>query len=271
MLLLSELNKSNILVFSFEESLNEVTQTCKIDGYVGFWNKTELKVNVWFIGSTFLDHETYQNLLKHFHKVTKELDYSTLYQVSIVGASMNLKLYKEIVQDRQKNMVYSLLIEIGSWSLHIHIFNCNIETGAEKTGWKFKALCKILSQILHDTPARREDYESVTGSNKYLLIFCYIVNLYGFHWVFVVYVFVPDVNKANEDTGWVQDFIFFWFLIKIIRGQSESIISLHNPRGGKLLFRPSVRSSKLLRRCFKCWMWLDCEFMEFVASCWYTG
>ena len=85
---------------------------------------------------------------------------------------MNLKLYKEIVQDRQKNMVYSLLIEIGSWSLHIHIFHCNIETGARKTGWKFKALRKILSQILHDTPARREDYESVTGSNKYLLIFC---------------------------------------------------------------------------------------------------
>lgn len=132
MLLLSELNKSNILVFSFEEGLNEVTQTCKIDGYVGFWNKTELKVNVWFIVSTFFDHETYQNLLKHFHKVTKELDCSTLYQVTIVGPSMNLKLYKEIVQDRQKYMVYSLLIEIGSWSLHIHVFHCNIETGAEK-------------------------------------------------------------------------------------------------------------------------------------------
>ena len=45
-LLLSELNKSDIFVFSFDESLNQVTQTCEMDVYVWFWNVTELKVNV---------------------------------------------------------------------------------------------------------------------------------------------------------------------------------------------------------------------------------
>ena len=51
-LLLSELNKC--FVFSFDESLNQVTQTCEINVYVRFWNVTELKVYVRFIISNFL-------------------------------------------------------------------------------------------------------------------------------------------------------------------------------------------------------------------------
>ena len=111
----------------------------------------------------------HQNLLKHFHEVTKELDHSKLYQISMDGPSVNLKVYNEIVQDRQENMVHSL-IDIGSCSLHI--VHGSFKTGAEKTGWNLKALLKGSFQILHDTPARREDYEKVTGSNKYPILFC---------------------------------------------------------------------------------------------------
>ena len=168
-LLLSELNRSYIFVFSFDERLNQVTQTCEINVYVRFWNVAELKVNVRFIGSTFFGPGTHQNLLKYFHKVTKELDHSKLYQISMDGLSVNLKFYNKIVQDRQENMVHSL-IDIGSCSLHI--VHGSFKTGAEKTGWNLKALLKGSFQILHDTPARREDYEKVTGSNKYPLFFC---------------------------------------------------------------------------------------------------
>ena len=121
-----------------------------MDVYVRFWNVTELKVNVRFIGSTFFGHGTHQNLLKHFHEITKELDHSKYYQISVDGPSVNLKFYYEIVQDRQENMVY-LLIDIGSCSLHI--VHGSFKTGAEKTGWNLKALLKGLFQILHDTPS----------------------------------------------------------------------------------------------------------------------
>ena len=47
-----------------------------------------------------------------------------------------------------------------------------VKTGAEKTGWNVKVLLKGSFQILHDTPARREDYEKVAGSNKHPLFFC---------------------------------------------------------------------------------------------------
>ena len=155
-LLLSELNKSDIFAFSFDESLNQVNQTCEIDVYVRFWNVTELKVIIRFIGSAFFGHETHQNLLKHFHEVTKELDRSKLYQISMDGSILNLKFYNEIVQDRQENMVHSL-IDIGSCSLHI--VHGSFKTGAEKTGWNLKALLKGSFQILRDTPVRREDYQ----------------------------------------------------------------------------------------------------------------
>ena len=85
------------------------------------------------------------------------------------GPSVNLKFYNEIVQDRQENMVHSL-IDIDSCSLHI--VHGSFRAGAEKTGWNLKALLKGSFQILHDTPAGREEYEKVTGSNKYPLFFC---------------------------------------------------------------------------------------------------
>ena len=62
------------------------------------------------------------------------------------------------------------LIDIGSCSLHI--VHGSFKRGAEKTGWNLKAHLKGLFQILHDTLGRREDYEIVTGFNKYSLFFC---------------------------------------------------------------------------------------------------
>ena len=74
-------------------------------------------------------------------------------------------------------MVHSL-IGIGSCSLHI--VHGSFKTAAEKTDWNLKALLKGLFQICRDTPAKREDYEKVTGSNKYPLFFCasYMVKLF---------------------------------------------------------------------------------------------
>ena len=49
-LLLSELNKSDIFIFSFDEILKQVTQTFEMDLHVWFWYVAELKVN----GYTFI-------------------------------------------------------------------------------------------------------------------------------------------------------------------------------------------------------------------------
>ena len=109
----------------------------------------------------------HQDVLKHFHEVTKEFDHSKLYQISMDGPGVNLKLYKELVPDRQENMVHSL-VDISSCSLHI--VHGTFKTGAEKTGRSLKALPQGSFQILHDIPASIR-YSSVLYSE----FFCFCV------------------------------------------------------------------------------------------------
>ena len=77
--------------FLFDESLNKATQTSEMDLYIRFWNVNLNKVNARYFGSTFLGHGTHPDLLTHFQEVTKEINYSHLYQVSMDGPSVNLK------------------------------------------------------------------------------------------------------------------------------------------------------------------------------------
>ena len=57
--LLNIVKKSDIHVFSFDESLNEATQTCETDVYIRFWNSAENEVKMRYIGSTFFGHGTH--------------------------------------------------------------------------------------------------------------------------------------------------------------------------------------------------------------------
>ena len=54
-LLLDSFNVSNIFVYSFDESLNDITQTCEMDLYIRYWDVIDNEVNVRYWGSTFLD------------------------------------------------------------------------------------------------------------------------------------------------------------------------------------------------------------------------
>ena len=62
------------------------------------------------------------------------------------------------------------LINIGSCGLHIihHSFKTHIEVA----DWDIKATAKDAFQTLHNSPATRADYISVSGSNLFPLFFC---------------------------------------------------------------------------------------------------
>ena len=88
------------------------------------------------------------------------------------------------------------LIHIGSCSLHI--MHGAFKTGAESSGWNMKAIPKGLFTFLHDTPARRKDYISITGEERFPLVFC------ATRWV--------------EDTVVADQLIEIWdSIIKIVR------------------------------------------------------
>ena len=80
-LLKISIDRSNIFSFSFNESLNEVTQTSEMDLYVRFWDVSENKVNVHYYGSSFLSQDTHQNILSYFNDITKDFTHNRLYQI----------------------------------------------------------------------------------------------------------------------------------------------------------------------------------------------
>ena len=90
-------------------------------------------------------------------------------QVSMDGPLTNWKFFNLLQKDRVEKEQHDL-IDIGSCSLHI-IHNA-FKIGAESSGWNMKAILKGVFSILHDTLARREDYISITGKERFPLLFC---------------------------------------------------------------------------------------------------
>ena len=168
-LLKDNLNKSEVMVYSLDESLNEITQTCEMDLIISYWNNDVQKVDVRYWGSSFFGHATHQDLLKQLSKITSELDPKKLYQISMDGPKVNTKLYGKIVTDREQSMFHEF-IDFGSCNLHI--VHGSLKTGTEKSSWKLKKILKGTFHVLHDTPAWREAYVFTTGSTKYSLFFC---------------------------------------------------------------------------------------------------
>ena len=140
-----------------------------MDLYVRYWDKTENVVKVRYYGSSFLGHGRHNDILNHFTRLTRSLKSEALYQFSMNGPTVNLKFFKEFAANFKDGNFHSL-VDIGSYSLHV--VHGAFKTGAEKLEWGLKKFLKAAYTILHDSPAPREDYESVTGSSKYPLIFC---------------------------------------------------------------------------------------------------
>ena len=161
--------KSEVYVYSFDESLNSVIQTTEMDLYIGYLGKTENVVKGRYCGSSFLGHGRHNDILNHFTSLIRSLKSEALYQVSMDEPNVNLKFFKEFAADFKEDNFHSL-VDIGSCSLHID--HGALKTGAEKSEWGLKKFLKAAYTILHDSPAHREDYESVTGSSKYPLNFC---------------------------------------------------------------------------------------------------
>ena len=105
-----------------------------------------------------------------FEECTEKLDLENLIQVSMDGPNVNWKMLDLIVEDRNSNETYPNLLDVGSCSLHV--VHGAFRTGMKQTGWGIDLLLKSLYSHLHETPARREDYTKMTGSEVFPLQFC---------------------------------------------------------------------------------------------------
>lgn len=85
-----------------------------------------------------------------------------------------MKYFKEF-SAKLKNENYHSLVHIGSCSLYIE--HGTIQIDAEKSEWALRKLLKRANIIFFNTPATKEDYESIRGYSTYPRSFSY--ELYG--------------------------------------------------------------------------------------------
>ena len=124
--------------------------------------------------SLFLGHTRCDDLVAAFHNGLNELEETNMIQISMNGPNTNLKLLSEVQNERQKNKLSSLT-DVGSCNLHL--IHGSFKTGSEKSLWDLHKILKRAFKLLHDSPARREDYFNLTGPDEYPLQFC------GTRWV----------------------------------------------------------------------------------------
>ena len=167
-LLLSELQKAPCFVLSFDESLNHDLQKEQMDFVVKYF--VEDKVVCRYLTSTFLGHTQAEDLKKMFEEGIKDLEPRRMIQISMDGPSVNWKLYEQITEERNEMEDYPSLIDIGSCSLHV--VHRAFRTGVQKTKWSIDGILRALYNLFNDSPAKREDYKTITGSDIFPLQFC---------------------------------------------------------------------------------------------------
>ena len=188
--------KSDCYIVSLNESLNSITQTCQMDLLVGYWDVND-KVKMKYRTSTFLVHSTASNLFTHFNENLWGFYSWKMFQISMHGISTNSMFLDDLNKDRKYSEMPELT-NIGSCSLHV--IHGAFETAIQSTTWNIKKSLKGCSQSLHESPARRQNYETVTGATKYSIFF------YAARWV---------ESKSGADRGieiWpnIRKLVEFW-------------------------------------------------------------
>ena len=159
--LYTEINASDMLVLSFDESLNDVVQKCEMVLVIRYWSFTQNMVKTRYLDSAFFGHGRESDLLEHFKKLSSRVDRSKVYNVSMDGPRVNHNFLRSLKRDWEDELIHKL-IDIGTCNLHI--VSGAFKTGAEKSEWNIHKTLKGAYQIFHDSPARRDDYTVVTKS-----------------------------------------------------------------------------------------------------------
>ena len=117
-ILFDSIGRSDVYTYSFYESLNEVTQSSETDLHVTFWKADSNQVQSRHFGSSFLGHTRHLDLLIQLRDLTKDLNPSKLYQISMDGPKANLTFFNVYLNKLAETTLYSL-INIGTCDLHI--------------------------------------------------------------------------------------------------------------------------------------------------------
>ena len=116
---------------SFDESLNDITQTCQMEILIRYWDINDnVKVRYWRY--SFLGHSTHSDLLKHFNESVR---------IRFNGWTCSkLEILWYTHHTHRSECELPQLINIGSCSLHT--VHGALKTAVESISWNIKATLK---------------------------------------------------------------------------------------------------------------------------------
>lgn len=156
-------------VLLFDESLNKECQMKQLDIMIRLWHDSQIETR--YLTSEFLGHATAKDVTERFESVFTQhrLNKANLLQLGMDGPNVNWSIYNSVNSDLLDNHEVSLL-HAGSCGLHT-LHNA-FRTGSEATGWDIEHVISSAYILLHDCPARVEDYFATTGATVLPCKFC---------------------------------------------------------------------------------------------------
>ena len=113
-------------------------------------------------------HSIARNLMTNFEEITNKLAQQKVYQIYMDRPKVNLKFYSEADDKRTQSFFHSL-IDRGTFSVYSE--RCTVKSGVESTSRSIKDILKGRFNLLHDSPARREDFRVVKKPDMYPFYF----------------------------------------------------------------------------------------------------
>lgn len=163
----AHIKESSHYVILFDESLNQKLQSKQMDFLIRTWQNNE--VHTRYLTSVFIGHGTALHLQEELTKVLQSVGLNKLLQISMDGPNVNWRMYEDFGTEYKAELNQNVL-NLGSCGLHI--VNGAFVTGAVAADWDVETFLSSLYYLFKDSPARREDFQKVTGCSDMPLRFC---------------------------------------------------------------------------------------------------
>lgn len=162
-----EVQKSDYYVVLFDESGNDFLQEKQMDVHVRYWDSSH-KVATRYYTSAFMGHSTAEDIQEVLLRALEPLPLGKIIQISMDGPNVNLKFFRNMQVHLQEHHQVQC-VDLGTCGLHT-IHNA-FRAGVVASKWGIDILLTSLSALFRDSPARREDFSTVTNQDTFPLHF----------------------------------------------------------------------------------------------------
>ena len=143
--------------------MNKVTKNKQLDVHVRYWVRNCVVSR--YYNSVFLGHAKAEDMISHFGSAISGIsELRNLLQLSMDGPSVNWKFHRMFC-DQLTNDFAAMLIDIGSCGLHV--IHGGFKDGELASDFEVSKTLSSAHKLFDDTPARREDYVTVTQSTVF--------------------------------------------------------------------------------------------------------